>query len=67
MKKIFVLVFVAALFASCGDASNEPSTENNNSDDSAISKIEAEMGLKLCDCLPEKMPLKKAALNFLSP
>ena len=57
MKKFFSMVFAAALFVSCGDASDEASTKNNNSDDSAISKIEAEMGLTICDCLPQNMPM----------
>ena len=57
MKKFFAMVFAAALFANCGDASNEASTENNNGDDSAISKIEVEMGLTICDCLPKNMPM----------
>ncbi len=57
MKKLFALVFATALFASCGDASSESVADSNGDDNSAISKIETEMGLTICDCLPKNMPM----------
>jgi hypothetical protein len=57
MKKFFAMVFAAALFAACGDASSESAADSNDDDNSAISKIETEMGLTICDCLPKNMPM----------
>lgn len=57
MKKLFALVFAAALFAACGDASSESTADRLGDDNSAISKIETEMGLTICDCLPKNMPM----------
>lgn len=57
MKKLFALVFAAALFTACGDASSESTADSLGDDNSAISKIETEMGLTICDCLPNNMPM----------
>ena len=57
MKKFFAMVFAAALFTACGDASSESTADSLGDDNSAISKIETEMGLTICDCLPKNMPM----------
>ena len=57
MNKLFILAFVTALSAGCDNDSSEPAKGDNVNNNSIISEIESEMGLKLCDCLPEKMPL----------
>ena len=49
MKKLFTFLVVASL-VSCNGGGNS----DGNSD---ISKIEAEQGLKICDCKPENNPL----------
>jgi len=53
MKKI-LMSFAVLTFVACSGGNKDGDSEENKGD--VVSKIEAEMGITMCDCMPGEQP-----------